>query len=785
MTISRRQIETWDPSGLTDIGEGWLRLGAEVEKLFTRYAESVGKVNGLHWQGAAADAAQRRADADKKTAIEIVDALERVANRAKQGFHDVNVPLQKARTELSGAVRACFGVSDDLVVSAGANATPERVTAAAQWQHRIRTEAAAAEAADKAVAEALRTAQTELRAVFTAVGALGAEQGKQDAALLATDPSKLNPEQLRRLIEAGRLTPEQLRALQLGDPNVLATIPASQMEYLNQLARALDGKNPQEIKSIMDRLPPEARTAIANSMQIISNKRVTVSVAGDPEVPTQGGLGLLPNKIRESLTRGDLAKIETLPGTGGGGRASSPPHDQLRLNGVRDNQAIAGIVGAADSQYKAGSDLDRGLLEVGRKYLNAQVQFEQSPHRAGDAATYVDGRMSQDKNITESIFHAVGDDKIAVRDAVADPNTGQDLVKDVLVHNWTDDGKAASRMFQFAPEDATVEDRGNDLDRATAQRTGNIMQAVAQATSSDDAWNYMKNVPGTNGASVGQLNPVLLQEVARGMSPYAGDLAGIDGGEDYKPGFNNPADNTAWIKHSPDGRVNYDGAANIVALMSTDQVAGDIFAQGAIREMVANEANYAANPQRSNADQYLANASRIEGLLDRGGTMALQDQNNDNAGHAKENYERKQRAFNAVSAIGKGLISEIPGAKHLNTLLDSVSFKESYMGGAPAPAVEALPLGYNEAGRNYNALKAVEVVHGEIPPHIRNNAAYQSFFENDRLRPLSQIMSESRQSSGQLHALGRMLNEIGNFADGTDTEAAREGYRSGANQFRR
>ena len=304
MSLTKNQVRSWNPGTLTQIGEAWDALGAKVEDLFTRYVDSVTKVNDAYWEGQTAEAAQNRANADKKTAIAVVDALEALSNRAKQGFHEVDAPLQRARSAISGAESEQFLVSESLqVTDTSTDPSPERIDAMHKWQHDISEAADAAERADTAVKDALNQGRDGLRATFTAAGALGGEQGKSDGQDLVNNPGGLNQEEIRRLVEAGRLSPDQLADLQSGDP---ATIPASQMEYLNQISRSLDGKSPQEIERIMDQLPPDAKRALANSLQIVSNPTVTASVSGDPDVPTKGGENLLPTKIRESMTRGDL-----------------------------------------------------------------------------------------------------------------------------------------------------------------------------------------------------------------------------------------------------------------------------------------------------------------------------------------------------------------------------------------------------------------------------------------------------------------------------------------------
>ena len=170
MSLTRTQIESWNPATLTEIGDAWIALGTKVEDLFTRYVDGVTRVNDAYWEGKTAEAAQNRANADKKTALVVVDQLEALANRAKQGFHDVDAPLQRARMAIAAAESAGFRVADDLTVTDPGTPDPDndRVNDMSGWQRDIADAASATETADATVRDALASARDGLRATFTA-----------------------------------------------------------------------------------------------------------------------------------------------------------------------------------------------------------------------------------------------------------------------------------------------------------------------------------------------------------------------------------------------------------------------------------------------------------------------------------------------------------------------------------------------------------------------------------------------------------------------------------------
>lgn len=745
MTPTRTQITAWDPTALTTIADAWISLGVRAEDLFIRYLNSVTMVNGTHWEGKTAEAAQDRADADKKTATEVVDALEAVAKIAQDGYYTIEAPLKRARLAIDAAELDRFLVSESLLVTdLAVDPDAERVALLTERQRELTDAADAAEKADSDVRTSLSGARDGLLATFVSAATSGGEQGKNDSEALVGHPGSMTPEQLQRLSENGHLTPEQAAALERGET---ATIPASQMEYLNQLSRSLDGKSPTEIEELLSKLPPDAQAAVANSLQILSNENVSASVAGDSEIPTTGGFDALPDKMQESLTRDDLV-VRSFEVVGGWGS------DSIALNGVADNQAIADIVAMGESQYKSGSALDTALLDVGQKYLDAQVEHEQNPDHKFEYFT-VDGSGTQDMEITEKIFAAVGDDKIAVDAAVNDPDTGSDFVKDVLSHNWTDDGQAASALFDFPDGDATVENPDDPNDVATATRSGSIMSAVAEAVSTDDAWKLLSNVPETDGQSVGQLNPDLLQTVSSSMSPYMLDLAGGSGAD--VAGF----DGTDWA--DPNQNNQYKGSANVFALMNTDDEAGKIFTQAAIAEQLASEGRYAAAPTAPDAGAELMAAGTLHGLMDRGMLEAVQDQYDDKAAQAQAIYDRKEAAFTALSTLGSFGIDKLPGGEFINLMVDASgdSLQESIVGAEPDGADHATLNAPNFYHDYYNILRAVP----ELPEEFRSTYG-ELFDESGVLKDWDTITLEVMDSKIRNNAYETMLMQLTGNHDG-------------------
>jgi hypothetical protein len=510
--MTRTQVESWDPSALTTIGKNWKSMAGDVEGLFTRYKTAVQNVNGGHWEGVAAEAALNRAESDRRSAVRVADHLERIGQIAEDGYHAVNPPLQRARDAIAGAERAGFTVSQNLTVSRTGTMTQEQINAQAQWQRTITDAANDTETADSQVKGDLNAERGLLRAAFISPAGLGGDQATNDARQLLNDPSHLTPEQVQRLVEAGSLTAEQLEALQSGDT---VDIPASQMEYINALARALDGKSSQEIEDLLNQLPADARQGVANSLQLLSNSRVNANVQGDRDIPTSGKADLLPEKMYDNLTRNDLT-------TNSWEIVGRYPYNTWNLNGVADNQAAARIADMADPGLKHGTGLDAAVLDAAAEYLHAQNAADD------DDLYWVDGHSgpgrTTDSPLTEEMFQAVADDRPVVAEAVSG-NDGKALLSDVFTHEWPDNGKAVSDLFDISAQDA-IPEAGNRPDEALARHSGDIAESVADYMS--DNSNDLLRMPDDTSTSAGERNPDLLRNLADDLGPYYSTFAGSE-----------------------------------------------------------------------------------------------------------------------------------------------------------------------------------------------------------------------------------------------------------------
>ncbi|MCK0093386.1 hypothetical protein MWU77_21635 [Rhodococcus sp. F64268] len=426
-------------------------------------------------------------------------------------------------------------------------------------------------------------------------------------------------ETLHRIAESGTLTSEQLADLRADEPT---SIPASQMEYLNTVARSLDELSPHELQQLISTLPDETRAGLANSLHILSTDTISIATSGDPDVPARGSFDLLPEGIRDSLSRQDrvVLGVEALGGTA---------LRQTTVLGVEDTHAIASIVSAGDGEYRNGSALDRQLLAAGREYLDAQVTHDQDP-RGQMTIFEVDGFTPGDPYL-DHIFAAVSDDRVAVEQAVTDAK-GSDFVRDILTHPWSDEA-AVKPMFDFGELEGAVQDPNDPVDVTEATRSGQIMSAVASAMSTDAAWQQMSSIPGTDHHSIGEVNPELVRTISHSMTPYIPSLVNVEVPD--RPGF----DVEEWT--DPGGSRSYRGSANVFAALSTDTESGTDFQSHALEEAISAQIRFGTDPDASHSSQHLANAGQLLALTDKGIAIAVQDSYDDQNSREQAAYAQK------------------------------------------------------------------------------------------------------------------------------------------------
>ncbi|MFD4439310.1 hypothetical protein ACFWPK_05975 [Nocardia sp. NPDC058519] len=766
----RTWVATAQPATLLELGDAWIGVGAELKGLFQEYQTAVTTVDGAYWEGQTADAAQARAQSDYKTMQLLADKLEAIGNRAKQGYEEINAPLLRARGAIMEAERRSYQISDKLAFSLE-KATDEQAKELTNLQTELNEAVRSAMQADITLRDALNVAGADLRVAFVSAAALGSQQARSDGQQLVDNPASLSPEAQQRLIEAGQLTPEQLAALQRGDSS---TIPASQMEYLNELGRSMDGKSPKEIEQIVSKLPPETQKAMANSFQIMSNPKINAGpvAATDKELPNsgKGGLAVLPQKMQSSLTRSDLVTKES----------KYLVNEQVNLNGVADNKAIAKLVGAGDPQYMTGTDVDRKLLDVGSKYLAGIEDYKDDDHDlVGSTRLQIDGGYGSSDRLVDGFFTTAGQDKAAVEELL----TGKDLVTgelrttdeqreqlydNITKHAWSDKGAAPATLFQFNPGDATIENRNDPADVLAAERHGKIMSSAAEYLSGGGdpgaRWDQLTSLDAAGNHTLGERNPNLTQALTTGFAPHietmAGGLSSNTAGFEVPVTLNDKGEATSWL--DPDGNGTYRGTSNILGILSTDEASAPKVSEAveAAKDRMMQE--YANSPASPGSSSKLGMIGTLEGLAQGGSDAGRAAVIYGDYGDELSRHKDKQGIFDLPQAF----LGDTPFVgSYIDMGIEQI--KPTIFGETPEvddPKTSTAP--------NFNRLN--HEVLGKMVLSPEQQSRYGELFENGELRTWEEL-----QRSPNRHALAAQSVELFDSMDRGEgaSSVAEEAYR--------
>lgn len=717
---------------LTEIASAVREIQHGLNSETANIGDPVLNLTDTQWSGDTRTAADIRAESETRWLRTLSDKFGDLATNLEDAVSDIRSAIDVLKATKGDADEAGYVLRTDdpgYTVNFDSELAPEGAEfdqeSADYWRWRLSSQAADADTAVTSAGTAIAGGLTSISNLTPASLAqnsmtIDPQEAQSDANAVMNGTA--TPEQRARFDNAMTLTPDQLSALNRGEP---IFVPEAQLQYIAHATGAIDVGNGR-VSGIgsFDQFgtrPGEAglRKSLANGLQILSNPNVKSNGNGPHD---KGGFDLLPQSIKDSLTREDLAE--------------SGDYGRFWLNGVNDNQAIGRLLQAGDSRYQTGTDLDKRMIEVGRQYLDLQTRYEQET-TDGFRNFFVDGQQVEDPgNITEDIFAGAGPDDIAVNASLTNPDSGQDFIHDLLTHEWTDDGKAAAALLTTDANDATVEDPSNLNDAFTARKTGETMEAVAKYMASNDGWSTLSDMPGLGGQSVGQVNPELLRTISESMSPYILELAG--GNTPNTPGFD-PDD--SWTDPGKTANTgHYAGTANIFAAMNTDEEAGTNFMGHAIDDMWNEEGKYGEDPNAKGSGAHLTNIGNLHGLIDKSTMMATQDAYDDEYDENLKAWEMKGKAFDFAADIAGIGIDKVPGSElaepginHERELL-----KSSLIGDAPTHQEAGL------SGPNFDEIRYN--VAQQIPPEVFRDIApdfvvkYGDWFDpNGYLLPLETI----------------------------------------------
>ncbi|MEV3903055.1 EspA/EspE family type VII secretion system effector [Mycobacterium sp. NPDC050551] len=301
--------------------------------------------------------------------------------------------------------------------------------------------------------------------------------------------------------EAQRKAEEDVRnTLNASDPAAAAKVesvlgeiepgkPLTQEQalYLGQMQSQQKGMSVDRLHEVEQKLG-DHKDVIGDSWQLMSND--DVRYPKDPNAPFDpnnenetppGSFDRLPQSVQDVLNNaGDVEQID----------------DSGILENHNDLRMISEIVADGNDKLQTGTEIDRGLL------------------RAADAVMDSDVPAAHASEVTQKIFEAAAPDHQIIHDHVLGTHgsDGQDFLHDVNHMPWNDDGKAAGSLFSWTHD--------NELEPDIAAATA---AEYARYLGGDD------DLMDIAGQTLGEYNPELVKAYAHGLSPYVGDIAGVDG----------------------------------------------------------------------------------------------------------------------------------------------------------------------------------------------------------------------------------------------------------------
>lgn len=412
-----------------------------------------------------------------------------------------------------------------------------------------------------------------------------------------------------------------------------APLTDEQSAVLSQLQAQQHGMSMEALATAEQRLGDQ-RAMIANSWQLMSNSAIRFprtelkpgALQGNDAV--QGGLGLLPESVRQALERPWLAC------------------DSHWFDFNNDLIVLGDIVKQGNPAFQTNTELDRRMIRKASESMATDV-WQLGPDYPG-AAKHWNPRVDQ---AVSGILAAMAPDHQVVHDFMTGPDQ-QTFLTNITHHFWSDHGEGAAALFNWTETAA----HGNEAGLAGAT-------ASAYATFVGLQGSELLQLPGHH--TLGEMNPKLVEGMAHGLVPYMNNIAGLHNGLPEFAFDPKKVDATDF----ENGRMPV--AKGIFAVLSSDGTASDYFNGAADRHALISEAAYAQAiaghaPNMDSYNENLHDAMTLRGLVNSGIHTATHA---DVENHHTSEEESELKAYNsrktayelAAKAVGSA-VGFVPGA---------------------------------------------------------------------------------------------------------------------------
>lgn len=632
-----------------DVGRRMLQAAEDVRRT----------VHGLDWKGDTQNACDGRADRELAQDRKVAAGYDALASAYENGAKAMQPMIDGLRSQAKGFEDDDFDVSEDWQVTDRYNYNmgkmalmllgsdeqaaqdqmdslkAQRANEAATGTATLQRLADELGVADSNTKKAINAAKAELgTAAPTASGLVGGQQARDDAnAILAGNAT---PQQVARARAAlTQWTPAELSALANGKP---ADMPQGQYDYLTSLMHSMNDKSAADINAAMGKYGLQA--AMGDGMRMMGNPNIQTAL-GAP-----GGLQTLPAKVSELLTKDPAALI----GSPNFGSRSIP---------VTQFNALNDMLSKGNKGLALGSDVDRALLNQASRIAGPQgsrITLIADPDQPrGDIQREYMSLSKVNETVSAMMSNASVDHQAVADFLHAGP--AMDRVNGGRFDS--DHAFKALATLHFGPNDHGWKDMLDWIgpNAHTPGFEGHQAAVAADSLARLTSTHHellggkipiLNDVGDQSGQfeSLGQRDPELVKAMTRNLTPYFGNLSGIE-----VPGIDR-----AGIP----GFGNSEELKNLFKVLSSDPAS----AEGLQAAAASWEHYYAERYGETGLVAYAHAAGQLDTAL-HGGYSAELDAIKANHDTARI-LEYNQRSADWDSK--KGMISDVFGALPLSKL---------------------------------------------------------------------------------------------------------------------
>ncbi|WP_429413372.1 hypothetical protein [Nocardia sp. GAS34] len=477
----RSNVEAWRTSALTDLATALAQANNQTFQVNIDQPKNYFASLGTSWKGAAYTAAYDRVGQDHDQARKVWTYVDDLVTAIKQVAGDIESHRTTLMNKVSDARAHGLTVADNWVIPdkdgvpvATINSLQDAIN---QAFYPFRDAVSTAATKISEAAELIRAAgdlygsDIDVTAAPAAGSRLGAEDG-QAAADAARNGDTAKLDEIASHLPTNALTPQQMQDLANGKD--VPSLPADVQDYYKSFFQhsgkdgllALQNQLQQEATATSDHpastVAAAQQRALADGMMAVSNEHLGTGTGPDGKLISPGAYTNLPPDIRQLISGREQEYVGDKSG----------PGDTFRR--MQDRVGLANLLGSADPEMTGGTTFS---TEVGRQAQSIAQYVDSSDGRpmafTDDETKSLDGAATKlldtaTKNHDASYQLLTGhglDGSSIPNDLSFGADKGQYLSKgdydpqkfaDTVFrnHTWTDQGKAASDLYNWTSDHA-------------------------------------------------------------------------------------------------------------------------------------------------------------------------------------------------------------------------------------------------------------------------------------------------------------------------------------------